>query len=291
MTSANLKLIKDIHHFERDSQWGWGTGKKCNTGFFTSLVKSSKVAAYMGATRTGNAGLGDILDVIHYDDEFNLIYKKKITKGEDPRTFIYNGRPYTLTWSPSFKYKFMGMKQPKMLTYKLIDLINEKVITLDIENVKSPSPMRLLGKNWIPLIKDNKLYFIITIDPKLSILECNADTGKCTWFTSFEEVKNGCKISQYRGGTPFLFNKSLDLYIGLGHRTYDLYNHKPFLYTLTKDLKIITIGKDIITSKKEVEDPSSIYEDNGKIFCFINNLRRGIREGELGLYELKLNQE
>ena len=290
MITASLKHIKDFHYFERHSKLGWGTGKKCEIGFYSSVVYLPKGTGYIGATRTGNGGLGDILDIINYDDEFNLLSKKELTKGEDPRTFIYNERPYVLTWSPNNKYKFLGMKQPKMLTYKLIDLLDRKVINLDIENFKSPSPMRLLGKNWMPLVKGNKLYFVLTIHPQITILECDVDSGKCFWVSPIIDVQNGLSISEYRGGTPFILDEKSNLFVGLGHRTYDLYNHKPFLYTLTQDFQQVTIGPDLITGKQDVEDPASIYKHNGKIFCCINNLRRGIREGELGLYELTLNQ-
>jgi len=74
----------------------------------------------------------------------------------------------------------------------------------------------------------------------------------------------------------------------LGHRTYNYYRHAPFLYTLTKDFKSTTMGEDIITGKTAVEDPVSIYKDDGKIYCCINNLRT-VDEGEVGLYEVVLN--
>ena len=55
------------------------------------------------------------------------------------------------------------------------------------------------------------------------------------------------------------------MYIGLGHRTHNYERHTPFLYTLSKDFKTSVMGEDIETGKTVVEDPLSIYEEDGKI--------------------------
>ena len=74
------------------------------------------------------------------------------------------------------------------MTYKLIDLVEENAIVLDIENVP-PSPLRVLGKNWMPLVTEDELYIVISIDPDISILHCDVESCKCTWVTSFEMIQ------------------------------------------------------------------------------------------------------
>lgn len=279
MIDINLRHIKDFHHWTRN--YDWGSGTPCDSGFFTSVVKIEDGSGYIGATRIGNCGLNDYLKIIKYDNNFNLKYNKIITGGEDPRTFVYKTKPYTLTWN----VKSNGV------VYKIIDLLEEKIINLDIENVKSPSPLQYLGKNWMPLVKDGDLYIVVTIDPQLTVLKCDIKTGKCLWVTPFDKVKNGLSISLNRGGTSLLFDEKLNLYFGLGHRTYNYLNHKPFLYTIDNDFKNVYIGKDLITGKQEVEDPASIFEYNEKYYSCINNLRGGIKQGEVGIYEIEFTQK
>ena len=61
--------------------------------------------------------------------------------------------------------------------------------------------------------------------------------------------------------------------------------HKPYLYTLTKDFKTSVMGPDLITGKSAVEDPISIYEEDGKIYCCICNWL--VPDGGcIGLYEV-----
>lgn len=272
MVTATLNHVKDFHSWKRYPNSYY------DIGFFASMVKAPNISGYIGSCRSGNASLSDVIDILHYDDDFNLVYRNQVTKGEDPRTFVYKGKPYSLTWDPNYQ---------EILTYKLIDLVEEKAIVLDIENVP-PSPLRVLGKNWMPLVTEDELYIVISIDPDISILHCDIESGKCTWVTPFEMIQKGLSVSSNRGGTPLILDEESDLYVGLGHRTYNYYRHAPFLYTLTKDFKSTTMGEDIITGKTAVEDPVSIYKDDGKIYCCINNLRT-VDEGQVGLYEVVLN--
>ena len=111
------------------------------------------------------------------------------------------------------------------------------------------------------------------------------ETGECTWVTPFENVKRGLPNSSSRGGSPLIYSEKLNLYVGLGHRTTDAWNHKPYLYTLSPDLKTSVMGPDLITGKSAVEDPLSIYEDTGRIYCCICNWH--VPEGGcIGLYEV-----
>lgn len=274
MLKVELRHLKDFHHWKKMSDGYF------DIGFFANVVKTPKFKGYIGACRSGTGQLNDTVDIVKYDEQFNLVEKKTITPGEDPRTFIYNGKPYSLTWYP------YADNNQIVLSYKLVDLLEEKVINLNIENF-SPSPLMVLGKNWMPLVKNNQLYIVVSIDPDIHILHCDVETGNCSWITPIESIKNGLNVSISRGGTPFIFNKDLNLYVGLGHRSHTSYDHKPFFYALTEDFKSTIISEDIITGKNGVEDPQSIYEEDGKIYCCIGNWHVP-NDGSVGLYELML---
>ena len=280
MIKAELTHIKDFHH------WTRGDDGLYDIGMFANVVRNPLTDGYIGSCRSGRADLNDFIDILTYDKDLNLIDRKYATKGEDPRTFMFNGKPYSLTWDPHSTDKGL------VLSYKLIDLLEGKTTTLDIEHYGTePGDLPVLGKNWMPLVKPgqrgNDLYIAVTIDPTISILKCNINTGYCDWIVPSEGIHNGIEVSISRGGTPLIYHKESNLYVGLGHRTYEVYNHKPFLYTLTTDFSSSTIGEDILTGKDLVEDPQSIFIDDGKIYCCIgNNLK--YEGGAVGLYEMKI---
>ena len=280
MIKAELTHIKDFHH------WTRGDDGLYDIGMFANVVRNPLTDGYIGSCRSGRADLNDFIDILTYDKDLNLIDRKYATKGEDPRTFMFNGKPYSLTWDPHSTDKGL------VLSYKLIDLLEGKTTTLDIEHYGTePGDLPVLGKNWMPLVKPgqrgNDLYIAVTIDPTISILKCNINTGYCDWIVPSEGVHNGIEVSISRGGTRLIYHKESNLYVGLGHRTYEEYNHKPLLYTLTTDFSSSTIGEDILTGKDLVEDPQSIFIDDGKIYCCIgNNLK--YEGGAVGLYEMKI---
>ena len=260
MTQVTFKCINKFHNWQR-------SGNTFHNGFFANVVPNGE--DYIGACRYGAGNHYDHIHILHYDKDFNLTSRKDITSGEDPRTFIYKNKPYSVTWDPSPK----GDKPEAQLQYKIIDLLDEKVIELDINSVHPHDTTRFLGKNWMPLVKDDELYIVLTIDPKPNILHCNLESAECTWVTPWDALDINSQITSSRGGTPFIYNKKLDKYIGFGHRTQSYANHKPFLYTLSKDFKTSSVGEDIITgSGLDHEDPLSIYEKDGKIYCCIGTL-------------------
>ena len=281
MITATLNHIKDFHHWTRLED------NKYDIGMFANVVPNPETDGYIGACRSGYADLNDTIDVLKYDKDLQLLSRQHATKGEDPRTFMFNGRPYSLTWDPH--HTSGGL----VLSYKLIDLLDAKTVTLDIENFGTePGDLPVLGKNWMPLVAPDQqydeLYIAVTIDPVISVLRCNVQTGHCSWVTPLDRVQGGIQVSISRGGTPLIYSEANDIYVGLGHRTYDTYNHKPFLYTLTKHFTESTIGEDIITGKEFVEDPQSIFIENGKIYCCIGN-NIIYESGAVVLYEVEIS--
>ena len=63
----------------------------------------------------------------------------------------------------------------------------------------------------MPLVKDDELYIVLTIDPKPNILHCNLESAECTWVTPWDALDINSRITSSRGGTPFIYNKKLDV--------------------------------------------------------------------------------
>ena len=83
MVKVTLKHVKDFHH------WTRGDNGYYDIGIYASAKKAPGVDGYIGTTRTGRAYLDDVFDIIHYDEQFNLVYRKPVCEGEDPRSFVY----------------------------------------------------------------------------------------------------------------------------------------------------------------------------------------------------------
>ena len=282
MLTAELSHIKDFHH------WKVLPNGVYDVGFFASMVPNKLNGGYIGACRTGRCEQGkDIIDILHYDNDLNLVYRTPITKGEDPRCFEYNNIPYAITWAPSWDIN----GQPT-LEYKIINLIEEKVLSLLIDGLPKCPYYHTLGKNWMPLEKDGELYLVVLLNP-LYILKCDLATGICSWLPGFELKgvidNHETQVDISRGGTPFIFHEKHGRYVGLGHRSYDGRNHSSFLYTLDENFKEVFVGKDLNTGKGEVQDPHSIFCEDGKLYSCISHYDPWVsKAGESGLYELKL---
>jgi hypothetical protein len=255
MDTVKLVHVKDFYWAKRP-----GPGRRFDSGVFANVIPYKDY--YLGVTRYGAADQGDIVEAIKLDHDLNIISTANAVKGEDPRTFLYKGEPHGITWDPHNSVTTGSW----IFHYKIINLVTGKVTTLSIDKVPDPK-VEILGKNWIPLVKDNELYFIIAIDPELSILKCNLEKSTCKWVTPFTEDLD---ITISRGGTSLIYNKEKDIYFGLGHRTHDCHNHSAFLYTVTPDLKKAYVGPDLETSRDSgVADPLSIYQTGNQYFTCI----------------------
>ena len=277
--SANLYLVRDYYSATRRRR-----GDSFDRGVLANVVPYEN--GYVGSCRMGNMSLTDKIGILKFDANFNCTSQEICTDGEDPRTFLYKGKPYAYIVDPYCS------PQGTMFNYKVVDLLTGEVIILSIDKVPE-TKVEILGKNWIPLVKDDVLYFVVTIDPQLCILRCDLKTGYCTWETPFELVKDELKITISRGSTPLIFSDEHDYFIGIGHRTHNCHNHRPYLYTLSKNLEEAYIGPDILVDRHGVLDALSIYEKDGRIFSCISYYP--IQLGDTtqttsSLYEVKINE-
>jgi hypothetical protein len=271
---------------------------------------------YLGACRFGNAGLKDDLEILDFDSNFNVIKRRPGPPGQDPRCFLHDGIPYALSWTPRLEIP------PYDFCYNVTNLITGKVTELKVQFSDQSEKYRDLGKNWMALSKGSQLYFVVSIEPNISVLKCQLETGECTWVTDESLVNNGIKVSNAgssasRGGTSWMYNKEHDCYYGLGHRTYNSHYHTAFLYVLSSDFKKVRIGPDITTywsnqgewkhigaakkpelqlaeepkfaSPQGISDPLSIFEKDEKVYCCIWHMPRTSSRSEKArgtLYEI-----
>jgi len=278
--TANLYPVVDFYFATRPQR-----GDYFDRGVLANVVPYED--GHVGSCRVGATDQQDKIRILNFDSNLNIIQRQDSTKGEDPRTFLYNGRPYAFVVDPHFSPSGLWI-----FDYKIIDLVTGDVTILSIDKVPE-TKVEILGKNWIPLEKDDVLYFVVTIDPQLCILRCDLETGYCTWETPFELVKDELKITISRGSTPLIFSDEHDCFIGIGHRTYDCHYHRPYLYTLSKNLEEAYIGPDIPVDRQGVLDALSIYEKDGRIFSCIAYypIQLGdTTEATSSLYEVKINE-
>ena len=268
-----LKHIKDFRVSTRDKCHG---ESHWDTGVWANFVKYKD--GYIGSARTGNCWDDDHIEVFHMDENFTQTYNKTLTPGEDPRTFLYKGVPHCLTWHPH--------GNPSVFDYKLINLVTEEIHHLKID--KYPvTETKMLGKNWVPLVKDNQLYFLLTIDPQVCIIKYDDNTHECEWLTSDDNVQN---ITTSRGGTSCVFSKTHDCFLGIGHRTHSGDRHAPFLFTMSSDLSETKIHGDALNFDG-VFDPLSLYESDGKMYCCVGTSKVHLissLESKASIYEVIL---
>lgn len=272
MSIENFKL----NHFANFHKWKRESSGYYDIGIFANVVKNIGAAGYTGACRYGNASLDDTIHIVTYDEDLNLISNNYVTSGEDPRCFMYRDIPYALTWKP---YNLNG---DIVLDYKLINLKTREVILLNVEGMP-PSALKVLGKNWMPLVRDDILYIVIALEPQLLIVRLDIATGKCIWEVG--KFQGFVDVTLSRGGTPFLYCEKINKFIGLGHRSYTAQYHTPFFYTLSYDFSSVEIGEDIITGKEFVQDPQSIFYVENKYFCCIGNWNVP-SDGSVDIYEI-----
>lgn len=272
-----------LKHYKTFHKWVRYPNNIYDIGFFANVVPDGE--NYIGAVRLGDAQLNDQIGIVRYDSDLNLIDCESVTKGEDPRTFMYNGEPYSLTWDPFWDPNNVG--SILYLKYKLVNLLTKHVINLNINGI-TEAPISKLGKNWMPLVKDGDLYIVLQIDPVVNVVKCDLTTGLCVWVPP-SDFKDSIDVTPSRGGTPFIYSEKHNKYIGLGHRTYTSFYHNPYLYTITPDFSTVHIGEDINTGRQHVQDPHSIFIKDDKIFCCIGNWDVP-NSGHVDMYEVQIDE-
>ena len=165
---------------------------------------------------------------------------------QDPRAFVYRGKPLLELNAEPFS-KRNGMVQPTIIIF---DINEDEVIMPDV-----PFP-RTAEKNWMPLVKENDLYFVRTLDP-LHVLKC--DTVENCKTIAGNYTSNTAKMA-LRGGTPFKQYEG-PYYISFAHSMFEL-DRKVF------DTHIVVLNTDtweVVFVSSALMFPSSLFVNRPRI--------------------------
>lgn len=226
-------------------------------------------------------------------------------EGEDPRIFILNEEVYVIFICIS---PYEGQQRCLGIT----KFEEWKPVFLQVENMKRNA----IEKNWAPFVKENKLYFVYNYDPLVIIHYDLNPQGLCTVVfkqnnihlpinTANTYLRGGSNLIHYKDGYYIggchsrIFKKCYEHYthiILLNTNTWRLeYVSKPIMYFYdTREplnswalspgsTKQLDVYYNILMDKSPniIQDPISLYENEGKYYITIN-----VRDCVSLLYEI-----
>jgi hypothetical protein len=182
---------------------------------------------------------------IYVVEDMDFNNNKRLCCGEDPRVFKHDKTRYLLDNSYN----------------------NCKLINLDDINKIYKIPLK--GKNFVFLSENKDLFLVEWLFP-LTVykveLECISSSMTLTLIH-----KESTKYTnhKFRGGTNTLLI-SPNIWLALGHITQSPSKHHPFVYTIHKTGNKFGIKQKEInvqrTSKNNIFDPCSLYEENDVLY-------------------------
>ena len=211
-------------------------------------------------------------------------------EGEDPRIFIFMGHVYVIFICLS-PYE----NQNRCIGITKFDEWNP--IFLQIDGMQKSH----IEKNWVPFIKEGRLYFIYNYDP-LIVLEydlnldgiCKVIFGNLPIDTSITYLRGGCHSRIYKNCYEHYTHIIL-----LDTNKWELvYVSKPVMYLCqinnclnshwlspNSEKKLDTFYNILLDRTPNIiQDPISIYEKNSRYYITIN-----IRDSVTLLYEIKFS--
>lgn len=140
------------------------------------------------------------------DDNFNLKKTEIFTKGEDPRLFVHNEELKCITW--------VWNPERHDLDMYLINFNQNTKIKLNNLDIN------FNGKNWVPFVYNNELYFIYSLEPliilkfdgvaNVSVFYSDIDKNKLNtlrWNVGIGNMRAGSKGIQF-GNNVILFSRT-----------------------------------------------------------------------------------
>lgn len=186
-----------------------------------------------------------------YDADFRPIGDSHLLREllQDPRCFIWRGRPYALAVDDTTR----GFS---VYTNVVIDLSTGEWFELT-------TPAIYAGKNWMPVPDGDRLYFVRSVEP-LCVVECDAK-WECTPVTHRHLASNPW-IGSYRGGAAA---KMADGVIyGVGHRTLNPGMHTPYSFKIKMDSNEVTVlDMEPEGFSESILDPTSIIDRGIVLAC------------------------
>ena len=192
----------------------------------------------------------------------NLVQYQNFTKNknyhvlgyEDVRAFILDNKLYML--ANTFAYNELH-SQMCLIKFNLdqIDLEKDEIISSQNVLLLNPSLNENKSqKNWMPLIKDEKLFLIYSINP-MTIYECNVDNGNINLI--FKDNINQSVPTNLRGSSNLVeyystkFNKKV--YICVCHiKRITFYTHL-FIILDNYSFKVLAISDEFIIDNNSLK--------------------------------------
>lgn len=195
-----------------------------------------------------------------YDEDLNPVGDSHLLRKllQDPRCFIWKGRPYTLCVDDTTK----GFC---MFTNVVVDMTTGE--SRDLRTFLDYD-----GKNWMPVPDGDRLYFIRSIDP-LCILECN-DKWECR--TIIEPRLGHHAIGVRRGGCAASIKDGI--ISGVGRLTKwnaagsaSPFSHTPFTYKISMADGVVTDIRDATPEgfAEIILDPTSVIDKGIVLACSV----------------------
>ena len=130
-----------------------------------------------------------------------------------------------------------------------------------VEFFELPSPNGMPEKNWIPYVKDDRLFFVYSFSPMI-VYEFN--DGRI--HLQFSLKQNDAETFSIRGGTPFVpWRGGL---IGVVHTApalLDKYYYQHMFVALDSNLNVLDVGEPWFIQKRGIEFACGLTEFNGNL--------------------------
>ena len=119
----------------------------------------------------------------------------------DPRAFTINGTVYLLFRASVYANRAARLSKQKPILWDLTENL-PKIAILRNNRLGARLQKLLRDKNWMPLVDNNQLYFVQSLDPVL-VLSCTLD-AVCTYIENVDSVNNTLNQSTHlMGGSQF----------------------------------------------------------------------------------------
>jgi len=178
-----------------------------------------------------------------------------VCTAEDMRFFQIKGDLYVI-YNQKVKLQLNIWEQVCAVYIAKVDIVNKKLT--NITKLTLPFKPQFREKNWSPLVKDNKLFLVYSMDPKFILLAVDIETGLTTISGKELDYKSSWSFGELKGGTPFVEIEK-DRYLSFVHSSVPLYRFDSKMGVFTKSLKYYMTGLIITCDELMQCKPTDIY--------------------------------
>jgi hypothetical protein len=147
LNRVSLERIKEVSHFDNREMIEVALSVECYNDTLYGISRRLD----LNDENSPSSGWRSDLMLKELNDQFEEVQSEFITKGEDPRMFVFRNELMSITW--------VWNAEKRDLDMYLVNC-NKGTKTL-LHNLDIP----FNGKNWVPYIYDDSLYFIYSLEP------------------------------------------------------------------------------------------------------------------------------